>query len=170
MAKTSGGVRYSHSSPGREYKEFRGYSRDWEKTYFDSETGGFLVTHKERIESAKQSPNEREKFDKEQSMCIDLANQGHKIEHLSDKGRKKGETYDIHLDGLKADLKSVSSHNNIEKYVRHAVRGQGAKVVIIRVENKANKKKVIDSLRNAKRKYGRRIIYYYQSEKKLLEV
>lgn len=103
-------------------------------------------------------------------MCIDLANQGHKIEHLSDKGRKKGETYDIHLDGLKADLKSVSSHNNIEKYVRHAVRGQGAKVVIIRVENKANKKKVIDSLRNAKRKYGRRIIYYYQSEKKLLEV
>lgn len=170
MAKTSGGVRYSHSSPSREYKEFRGYSRDWEKTYFDSETGGFLVTHKERIESAKQSPNEREKFDKEQSMCIDLANQGHKIEHLLDKGRKKGETYDIHFDGLKADLKSVSSHNNIEKYVRHAVRDQGAKVVIIRIEEGANKENVMKSLRGAKRKYGHRIVYYYQSDKTLRDV
>lgn len=63
---------------------------------------------------------------------------GHKIEHLSDINRPKGETYDIHFDGEKADLKSVSSHNNIEKYVRHAVRDQGANTVIVRLESKAD--------------------------------
>lgn len=103
-------------------------------------------------------------------MAKDLARAGHKVEHLSDKDRKKGDTYDVSYDGQKADLKSVSSHNNIEKYVKHAVKEQGAKVVIVRVEDKADKGKVMKALRGAKRKYKRRIIYYYQSDKTLREV
>lgn len=170
MAKTSGGVRYSHSTPSKDYKEFRAFSRDWEKTYFDHHTGGYVVTNKERIESAKVSNNEREKFQKEQEMCRDLAQQGHKVEHLSDKNRPKGRTYDINYDGKKADLKSVGSHNNIEKYVKHAVREQGASTVIVRIEGKANKGKAVKALQDAKRKYGRRILYYFQSDKALREV
>lgn len=103
-------------------------------------------------------------------MCIDLAEHGHKIEHLSDRGRMRGNTYDVHYDGRKADLKSTKSHNNIEKYVGHAVKEQGAKVVIIRIENGANKDKVMSALRSAKRKYGRPIVYYFQSDKKLREI
>ncbi|MBD5270239.1 MAG: hypothetical protein HDS43_06445 [Bacteroides sp.] len=170
MAKSSGGVRSSHSKPSGDFKEFRAYSNDWKKTYFDHSSGGYVVTHKERIESGSTSPNEKEKFEKEQSMCIDLAQAGHQIEHLSDNNRKKGNTYDIHFDGIKADLKSVGSHNNIEKYVRHAIRDQGAHAVIVRVENSANRDKAIVALRNAQRKYKSRIFYYFQSDKILREI
>ena len=170
MAKTSGGVRYSHSAPSQDFKEFRAYSRDWEKTYFDHQTGGYVVTNKERIKSAEVSSNEHEKFQKEQDMCLDLAQQGHKVEHLSDKNRPKGKTYDINYEGNKADLKSVGSHNNIEKYVKHAVREQGASTVIVRIEEKANKGKAVKALQDAKRKYGRRILYYFQFDKALREV
>ena len=170
MAKGAGGVRYSHSKPSDDFKEFRAYSRDWEKTYFDHRTGGYVVTHKERIESGNESKQEKEKFQKEQDMCRDLAQQGHKVEHLSDKNRKKCQTYDVHYDGKKADLKSVNSHNNIEKHVRKAVREQGASTVIIRISDKANKGKVVKALHDSQRKYGARIVYYYQSDKILHEI
>lgn len=170
MAKTSGGLRYSHAEPSGDYKEFRSFGRDWKKTYFDHETGGFVVTNRERIESGNASKQEKGIFRKEQEMCHDLAEQGHKLEHRSDKGRKKGDTYDVMYDGRKADLKSTKSHNNIEDYARHAFRDQGAKVVIFRIEPGADKKKVGESLRNAKRKYGHTILYYYQSEKVLRKV
>ena len=170
MSKSVGGVRYSHSTPSADFKEFRAYSRDWEKTYFDHDTGGFVVTDKDRIASGQVSPNEKEKFIKEQEMCKDLAMAGHHIEHLSDKDRPKGQTYDIHYDGTRADLKSVGSHNNIEKYVRHAVKDQGAKTVIVRVEDKANRPKVMKALRDAKRKYRCKIVYYFQSEKNIKQL
>ena len=170
MAKSYGGVRYSHAEPSQDFKDFRAYSHDWEKTYFDHETGGYVVTHRDRIESGNSSPNEKEKFNKEQDMCKDLAAAGHHIEHLSDKDRPKRHTYDIHMDGVRADLKSASSANNIEKYTRKAVKEQGAKVVVIRIENNANVPKVMAALRSAKRKYRCRVIYYFQSDKKIREV
>lgn len=170
MAKSSGGLRYSHSKPSGDFKEFRSYGKYWEKTYFDHQTGGYVVTHKDRIRSGKSSKQEAEKFRKEQDMCRELAQRGHKVEHLSDKTRKKGQTYDIRYDGKKADLKSVSSHNNIEKHVRKAVREQGASTVIVRVENSANRVKAIKALHDAKRKYGARIVYYHQSDNTLHEI
>lgn len=170
MAKTSGGLRNSASAHSTEYKEYRSYGSEWEKTYFDRDSGGFVVTHQDRIESANSSPNEKEKFQKEQDMCRDLAGQGHQLEHLSDKNREPGQTYDVHYDGAKAELKSVSSHNNVEKYVRKAVREQGASTVLIRIEDGANKGKTLKAIHDAKRKYGARIIYYHQSDKKLHEV
>ena len=166
MAKTSGGVRYSHSAPSQDFKEYRAYSRDWEKTYFDHETGGFVVTHRDRIETGHKAKQEREKFDKEQTMAKDLATLGHKIEHLSDKNRKPKRTYDITFDGTPAELKSVGSHNNVKDYIKHAVINQGAKAVIVRIENRADKSKVLREMAKAK-KYGRPIYYYLQSDKTL---
>ncbi|MCD8386271.1 MAG: hypothetical protein LUD17_05195 [Bacteroidales bacterium] len=168
--KSSGGVRYSHSKPSADFKEFRAYSREWEKTYFDHETGGYVVTHKDRIKSGKQSDNEWEKFMKEQDMAQDLAQQGHKVAHLSDLGRPKGQTYDILYDGKPADLKSVSSHNNIERYARHALRDQGAKIVIFRLETSVKQDKALIALRGAKRKYKGRIVYYSQKDGKIHEI
>lgn len=168
--KSTGGVRFSHSYPSKEYREFRAYSRDREKTFFDIRSGGYVVTHKDRIRSGNVSKDEKSKFNKEQTMAIDLAQAGHRVEHLSDIGRKRKQTYDIHLDGTKADLKSVGSHNNIEKYTKHAVREQGAKAVVIRVEDTAIKSKAMKALRDAKRKYKCRIIYYFQSEKIMREL
>ena len=54
MAKTLGGF-----YPSKDFKEFRSYSRDWEKTYFDHETGGFVVTFRERIETGQNIKQER---------------------------------------------------------------------------------------------------------------
>ncbi|MBD5281980.1 MAG: hypothetical protein HDS33_03015 [Bacteroides sp.] len=170
MAKTYGGVRYSHSKPSSDFKEFRAFSRDWEKTYFDHDTGGFVVTHHDRIESGNRNKQSKEVFEKEQEMCHDLAEQGHRLEHRSDKDRAKGDTYDVMYDGRKADLKSTKSHNNIEGYAEHAFRDQGAKVVIYRIEPGAQKDKVQKALNSAKNKYGQTILYYYQSEKILREV
>lgn len=164
MAKTSGGVRYSHSNPSSDFKEFRAFSRDWEKTYFDHQTGGYVVTHRERIESGHKTKQEREKFDKEQEMANDLAVLGHRIEHLSDQGRKPKRTYDIKFDGTPTELKSVGSHNNVKKYITHAFINQGAKAVVVRIENRANKTKVLKEMAKAK-SHGRPIYYYLQSEK-----
>ncbi|MBD5192698.1 MAG: hypothetical protein HDS58_01580 [Barnesiella sp.] len=163
MAKSSGGTRYSHSKPSDDFKEFRAYSRDWEKTYFDHETGGFVVTHRDRIETGQRSKQEREKFDKEQTMATDLATLGHKIEHLSDINRRPKKTYDVTFDGTPAEFKSVGSHNNVKDYIKHAVMDQGAKAIIVRIENKANFSKVLSEMTKAK-KYGRPIYYYLQSD------
>ncbi|MCF0219335.1 MAG: hypothetical protein HUK14_06100 [Muribaculaceae bacterium] len=142
MAKGAGGVRYSHAKPSNDYKDFRAYSHDWKKTYFDNETGGYVVTEKDRIPKDKMAdgktkrPNDNEikVFRKEQNMCKDLARTGHHIEHLNGEGKGKGNTYDIHFDGIPADLKSISSANNLARYVKHALKEQGAKIVIIRTE------------------------------------
>ncbi|MBD5342032.1 MAG: hypothetical protein HDR93_02085 [Bacteroides sp.] len=164
MAKTYGGVRYSHSKPSSDFKEFRAFSRDWEKTYFDRDTGGFVVTHRDRIKSGNQNKQEQKKFAKEQEMAYDLAVLGHRVEHLSDIGRKPKRTYDVNYDGTPAELKSVGSHNNVKDYIKHAVFEQGAKTVVVRIEDGANTKKVLEEMSKTK-KYGRPIYYYLQSEK-----
>lgn len=168
MAKTNGGIRYSHSAPSDDYKEFRAFSREWEKTYFDYQTGGYVVTNKERIESAEVSNNEREKFQKEQPMAKDLAQQGHKVEHLSDKNRTKGQTYDVNLDGEATDFKSTNGAGNIQSYAKHAIKDQGANTVVFRLES--HKPKMKKALQDAKRHSGGRILYYYSDDKTLREV
>ena len=167
--KDYNGVRYSHAFPSKEYKEFRRYSKDWEKTYFDKRTGGFVVTHKERVASGNASPNEKEKFLIEQDMAVDLAKMGHKIEHLSDKNRRPKNTYDVTFNGERAEFKNCT-HNNEKRYIRKAIKEQGARVVVVRFKENTNKKKAIEELRSAKNQYRRKILYYYQSEGILREI
>ena len=107
-------------------------ANEWEKTFFDEKTGGYLVTEKARIVKSKKSDNEFKKFDKEQGMCKVLARNGFTVEHLDD---KNGNSYDIHLNKIKADLKKTGSHNNIEIYAKDAIRKQGAEIVVFEFEN-----------------------------------
>ncbi len=97
---------------------------------------GIVITEQSRIDQANKSKNEMEKYNKESDMCKDLADYGHNIIHLDDRKLSDG-SYDILFDGVKADLKDVSSANHIVKYGKKAIREQGAEKVIFRI-NKYN--------------------------------
>jgi len=47
-----------------------------------------------------------------------------------------GGGYDIHLNSIKADLKKTSSHNNMVRYAKHAVKKQGVDMVVFEFGNK----------------------------------
>ena len=130
----------------------------WRKKYFDKKTGGYLVIEKARIAQSKKSDNEKEKFYKEQGMNMTLARNGHVIEHLDD--QKYG--YDIHIDGIKADLKKTGSHNNMVHYAKHAIREQGADMVVFEFEN--NTKSIQEELDKLKR-LGIKVSYYFTDNK-----
>lgn len=56
-----------------------------------------MVTEHQRIKESKVNSIERNVYEKEKSMSIVASKHGHKIEYLSGKERKSGESYDINL-------------------------------------------------------------------------
>lgn len=104
----------------------------WLRTYYANATGGFVATQRERAEFAKKNKQEKAKFEKEQAMCIVLANAGFKIEHLAEVPRVSSP--DITINGIPADLKRTASPSNILKYAKHATRQQGARVVVFQFD------------------------------------
>jgi hypothetical protein len=148
--------------------KLRDYNNDWERTYISSNSNGFVVTQKDRIEEGARSNNERQKFKKELRMCRVLADNGHAVEFLKEGNRPIGETYDIKLDGVKADLKCVTGGaGNIVKYAKKALRGQGGEVVIF--ELPSHNKVYYDAITEARRKCNGRILFYFSDEKVLKE-
>ena len=140
----------------------------WEHSYVDT-SGGYVVTERERIEEGKKSKQERGVFIKEQTIAKDLAKMGHHIEHLAEHNRPKNNRYDTLFDGVKADLKSTKSHNNIAKYGKKAFRDQGADMVVFRLEDRAAD--MFKELKNLKELFpDKRIVYYYEDEKILREL
>ena len=140
----------------------------WEHSYVDT-SGGYVVTERERIEEGKKSKQERDVFVKEQTMAKDLAKMGHHIEHLAEHNRPKNDRYDTLFDGVKADLKSTKSHNNIAKYGKKAFRDQGADMVVFRLEEHAVD--MLKELKNLKEIFpDKRIVYYYEDEQILREL
>lgn len=99
------------------------------KTFEDRKSGGQVYTEQGRIDQSKKSNGERQKYEKEAAMCKTLAKNGHTVVHLDDKKHSDG-SYDILLDGHKADLKSTNGGNNIANYAKHATRKQGAELVV----------------------------------------
>lgn len=137
----------------------------WEHTYI-SESGGYVVTELQRIKEGKQNSAERAVFKKEMDICKVSADHGHKIAYLSSTDRKKGETYDILFDGVPAELKSFSGGGALIKQMKHALTEQGAKMVVVRLENR----EVLNKLIEARRKLKGRILYYYMGEDILIEL
>jgi len=113
-------------------QKYISYNDEWEKSYFDKSTGGYIVINKQRIEHSLISKNEKNKFNKEYIMCLALSRAGYKIEIL--KERTGFSSSDITINGIKAELKKTSSHNNIFNYARKAIDKQGAKIVIFEFE------------------------------------
>ena len=117
--------------------EFDAYDTSkWKKKYFDKKTGGYVVIERDRIYQSQKSKGEKEKFDREQGMNMTLARNGYAVEHLDDRG---GTGYDIHLNGIKADLKKTGSHNNMVNYAKKAIRKQGADMAVFEFEKMYDK-------------------------------
>jgi len=122
---------------------------------------GKLTTDQKRVELANKNKQERAKFDKEQRMCKMLVNDGHNVRHLSDAGGG----YDIELDGVPYELKSLTSANNIVKEGKNAISKQGAKGVVYEFsEITAKTRQEINKL---KEKYDIHGYYFTKGENEL---
>ena len=142
---------------------------EWERTYLSPRGDGFVVTQWERIEESKASKAERLKFEKEMRMCKVLADNGYTVEFLHGVQRPAGQTYDIRLDGIKADLKCVSKGpGNIVKYVKKALNQQGCDAVVMEIP--AHSKAFYDAITEARRKCDGRLFFYFSDETKVKEI
>ena len=101
---------------------------------YKSENGGTVYTEESRIKQSKINKQEKAKYDKEHEMCKHLADNGHDIVHLDDRKLSDG-SYDILLDGEKAELKSLKGSNNIVREGKEAINKQGADFVVFKFKN-----------------------------------
>jgi hypothetical protein len=132
----------------------------WRRDYFNKENGGYLVSNRQRIAFASQNKQERAKFKKEFNMAQVYAQNGFKIEILEEVPRVPSP--DVTINGIKADLKQLSGHNNIEREAKSAVRKQGAEMVLF--EFGKNTKKIQEELDKLKRE-GIKVYYYFTNNK-----
>ena len=115
--------------------EYNSYNTDeWRRDYFNCDNGGYLVVSKQRIEQGKINKQEQKKYDKEYDMCRTLAQNGHKVEYL----KITEGSFDIYLNEIAADLKKTSSHNNIVKDAKWAIKNQKAEIVVFELENETD--------------------------------
>lgn len=142
---------------------------EWERTYISPEGNGLVVTQLERIAESKASKSEKQKFEKELNMCKVLANNGHDVEYLQGVNRPVGQTYDILMDGIKADLKCiVGGAGNIVKYAKKALTKQGGEAVVF--EFPSHDRMFYEAITEARRKCNGRILFYIKDEMILKEV
>jgi hypothetical protein len=134
--------------------------RKWRRDYFNRDNGGYLTVDKQRIEHSKISKNEKEKFAKEYAMSMVFAQKGYKIEMLRE--RPGLSSSDITINGIMAELKKTSSHNNILKYVKKATRKQGAEIVLFEFEK--NTKEIQLELLELQ-KTGIKVHYFFTDNK-----
>lgn len=117
----------------KSWDEYLALGTEWKKDYFNGNNGGFLATHQQRIEAGSINKNEHLKYKKETEMCRVFAKNGYRVEHLAEVPGVSSP--DVLIDGMPADLKRVSSHNNIVRHAIKAVRKQGAKEVLLQIDN-----------------------------------
>lgn len=141
----------------------------WERTYISPNDNGLVVTQWERIAESEASNSERQKFVKEMRMCKVLADNGHDVEYLQGVNRPIGQTYDIRMDGIKADLKCITGGaGNIVKYIKKALTKQGGEAVILEIPS--HSKEFYEAITEARRKCNGRIFFYIVDEMILKEV
>jgi hypothetical protein len=134
----------------------------WHAGYY-ADNGGWLFTNRERIKQAAKNKQETAKYDKEYGQCSTLAKNGYKVEYLKDVEK----SFDIYLDGVPADLKKTSGHNNIVKSAKHATRNQGAKIVVFEFEKmNVNIREQLEKLKGR----GIRVKYFIQGENKVIDL
>lgn len=144
--------------------------KSWERTYISPKDNGLVATQRERIAESKASNSERQKFVKEMRMCKVLADNGHDVEYLRGVNRPVGQTYDICMDGIKADLKCITGGaGNIVKYAKKALTKQGGEAVVLEFPNSPGVE-FYEALAEARRKCKGRIFFYIFGDNILKEV
>ena len=124
---------------------------EWRKDYFNEENGGYLATSWKRLNEA-MIKNEPEKFEIENDMCLTFAKAGFRVLHYED--LKREGSFDVLIDGTRADLKKTKSTNNIIRYAKHALRVQNAEIILIQFENWGNEFREIVSEMSRKGIHG----------------
>ena len=135
--------------------KYNSYGSQWRRMWYYN-TGGFLVAHSTRYENSQKNKNEKAKYDKEVAMCRVLAQKGYQIEMLEEVPGISSP--DITIDGTKADLKRLSSANNIERHAKEAVREQGADIVIFQFDNETE---AIHTKLYKLKKMGYKVLYFF---------
>ncbi|MDR0732544.1 MAG: hypothetical protein LBF08_00575 [Dysgonamonadaceae bacterium] len=137
--------------------KYNSYNADnWKRAYFNKENGGYLLIDRERIKQSAINKQEKEKYNKEYDMCRTLADNGYKVEYLKITER----SFDIYLNGIAADLKKTVGSVNIVKYAKHAIKEQGAQIVVFEFEKETTHIK--EELKNLKAK-GIKVKYYFSN-------
>ena len=144
--------------------------KSWERTYISPKDNGLIATQRERIAKSKASNSERQKFVKEMRMCKVLADNGHDVEYLRGVNRPVGQTYDICMDGIKADLKCITGGaGNIVKYAKKALTKQGGEAIVLEFPNSPGVE-FYEALAEARRKCIGRIFFYIFGDNILKEI
>ena len=142
---------------------------EWERTYIAPRNNGLVVTQRERIKESKVNNTESKKFEKELRMCKVLADNGHDVEYLQGENRPAGQTYDIRIDGIKADLKCITGGgSSIVKYAKTALTDQGGEAVIF--ELPSHNPSYYGALAEARRKCYGQIFFYFSDDLELKEI
>ena len=128
----------------KDLKNFYEYGSEWERTFFDEKTGGFLVTELSR-KYRPMSKNDLMTYLKEQRMALKYASFGFQIEHRYERpGYSSPDAFLLRhgmgtfiVNGHLADFKSTKSSNNIVKYGEYAIKKQGAELVLFEFTHRA---------------------------------
>jgi hypothetical protein len=127
------------------------------KEYFNAKNGGYLVIDNERIKASKASKNEKLKFEKEKQMCLSYAKAGYSVEMLKESTRIPSP--DVRFNGILGELKSTSSHNNIVREAKDAVKKKGARVLLF--EFKEETSIIHKEVEYLNRKHKIKVYYYF---------
>lgn len=144
-------------------KEYDAIDKSFKKEFFNNETGGYLVIDKQRISKSKINKNETSKFLKEKNISTVYANFGLKIKMLDEVPGVSSS--DVLADGVLADLKQTSSHNNILKYVKKANKKQGAKIVLFEFTKETPE--ILKEIENLK-KLKSKAMYYFTGKESVI--
>jgi hypothetical protein len=151
--------------------EFNSYDENvWEKTMFNTETGGYVVTELRRIPPIRLK-RLRATFNKEQDMCYDLAGFGFGVKHIYERNNKadpdinltRGMHSIVEINGIKADLKSLRTSNNIRREAKDVFESGKGCFVVFQFEQ--HDRRIPFEIYKLSKK-GWHGLYYYADEKK----
>lgn len=134
-----------------------------EHIFFDERTGGYVIVNAGRYEQRLKSKQEQLNFDKEIEMSKVLATNGRRVILLDEDVRVSSP--DILLNGKTAELKKLSSHNNIVKEAKDAVRKKNAKVVVFEFKERTDA--IWRELQKLRASNIRCIVYFADNTRKL---
>ena len=120
------------------------------------------MRHVTRVANGQRNKQEAAKLAKETHMCRVFADNGYKIEMLEEVPRISSP--DVLINGVPAELKSLTSYKQIVRRAKHAIEEQGAKMVLFELPLQSIEvEKELDKLR----RQGMNGFYYYKEEKKV---
>ncbi len=170
--------RAEHRMEASSRQVFNSYDpNDWEHTYFNGKTGGYVVTDLARIpyDPERNESNEGKKYRKERDMCIELADFGLGVKHLSEKpgvssadiSVDKGKHTFVEINGKTADLKALNNSNNIRREAKDTFETKKkADLIVFRFGQ--HDRKIENEIRKLSKKnwHG---MYYFKGENELYD-